>query len=113
MKIFIVSFGYIPSQWAHGINTVKHAQGFYELGHQVEICTVNRLYETLFKVRIKDVNKFYGISPKIKIETFTDNSIFYFRELIPHIFNNLDLKNKNNDEIRSHIRLSRDKERIY
>ena len=94
MKIFIVSFGYIPSQWAHGINLVKNAQGFYELGHQVEICTVKRLYEALFKVRIKNVNKFYGISPKIKIETFTDNSIFYFRELIPHIFNNLDLKNK-------------------
>ena len=109
MKIFIVSFGNIPSQWAHSINTVKHAQGFYELGHRVKICTVKRLYEALFKVKIKNVNKFYGISPKIKIKTFTDNSIFYFRELIPHIFNNLDIRNKKNDEVRSKEGLSKKK----
>lgn len=83
MKISIASSGDIPSQWAHSINLVKHAQGFYDLGHQVKIHTVKRLYEDFMEFKIKDIHRLYGINTKIKIEFFRDNSFFYFNDIIP------------------------------
>lgn len=101
MKISIASSGDIPSQWAHSINIVKHAQGFYDLGHQVNIYTVKRLYEDFIKFKIKDIHRLYGINTKIKIESFRDNSFFYFNDIIPKTLKflfkiiNLDILSKN------------------
>lgn len=81
MKIAVVSSGHIPSQWAHSINTVKSANAFYTLGHNVEILTVERFFERRDRRKIKDIYKFYGISDAIKISYFRDNLLFYFEEM--------------------------------
>lgn len=94
MKILIVSPGRIPSQGADSINTIKHAQAFYHLNHQVKIYSIKRLYEDLLKFQIKDINKFYGISSKVKIELIRDKSVFYFKDILPHIFKSLDKQTK-------------------
>ncbi len=94
MKILIVSPGKIPSQRANIINTIKHAQAFYHLNHQVKIYSIKRLYEDLLKFQIKDINKFYNISSKVKIELIRDKSVFYFKDILPHIFKSLDKQTK-------------------
>ncbi len=95
MKISIASSGDIPSEWAHSINIVKHAQGFYDLGHQVKIQSVKRLYEAFLEFKIKDIHRFYGLNTKIKIEFFHDNSFFYFNDIIAKtlifLFKNINL----------------------
>ena len=82
-KIAIVCSGHVPSQFAHSINTVKHANAFFELGYNVELLTVQRFYE---KKNLKKINifSFYGIK-KLKIKFFKDQSIFYYQD-IPFFF---------------------------
>jgi len=65
IKIAVISSGHIPSQWAHSINTMKMANAFSKLGHNVEVLTVERYLERKNKQRIKDIYKFYGISKNI------------------------------------------------
>jgi len=86
MKIAVVSSGHIPSQWAHSINTVKSANAFYKLGHNVEILTVERFFERRESRKISNIYKFYGISDAIKISYFRDNLFFYFEEINPIIY---------------------------
>lgn len=81
MKIYIASAGRIPSEYADSINTVKHGQGFYELGHKVKICSVKRFFEFMNKRKIKNIHKFYGISPKINFKFFNDKSFFFFNDI--------------------------------
>lgn len=83
LRISVVSSGDIPSQWAHSINTMKTADAFYKLRHNVEILTVERYLERKMKQEIKNINKFYGIRGDIKILYFKDNPLFYFEELTP------------------------------
>lgn len=83
MKIAVVSSGHIPSQWAHSINTLKGADAFYKLGHEVEILTIEGFLEKKKRQEIKDIHKFYGVSEDIKILYFRDNPLFYFGELKP------------------------------
>lgn len=80
MKIALIIPEHIPSQWAHSINFMKHAQGFFDLSHKVKILTVLRLRETLNKLKIKDIHDFYGINQKIRIRYFRDFSLLYFKE---------------------------------
>lgn len=95
MKILIVSSGKIPSQRANSINTIKHAQCFYDLNHHVVIFSIKRIYEDLLKFKIKNINNFYGLSPKVNIELIRDNSFFYFKDIIPYIFKNFEKQTRN------------------
>ena len=83
IKIAVISSGHIPSQWAHSINTIKMANAFSKLGHNVEILTVEKYLERKNKQKIKDIYKFYGISKNIKILYFRDNFLFYLEEIKP------------------------------
>ena len=83
MKIAVVSSGHIPSQWAHSINTLKGANAFHQLGHEVEVLTVEGYLENKNKQNIKDIHKFYNINESIKIVYFKDNLLFYFETLKP------------------------------
>jgi len=81
MQIAVISSGHIPSPWAHSINTVKMADAFTKIGHLTRILTVERFAEKNFKKKITDVNSFYGIDKRIKIDFFQDHSVFYYAEL--------------------------------
>jgi len=83
MKIAVVSSGHIPSRWAHSITTMKMADAFYQLGHKVEVLTVERFLEWKNKLKINDIYSFYGISRGIKVNYFRDNALFYFKEVRP------------------------------
>ena len=80
MKIAVIT-DHVPTQYAHSINTMKHAQGFYSLGHEVEILCVQRYIELKNRFKIRDIHNFYDISHKIKIKYFIDKSPLFFRDL--------------------------------
>ncbi len=80
MKIAVIT-NHVPSFYAHSINTVKIAQGFYKLGHTVEILVVRQYVEDKNRIKVKNINKFYGIHEDIKIKFFFDKSPSYFREV--------------------------------
>ncbi len=79
MKIAVVT-EHIPSMWAHSINTMKHAQGFYDLGHEVEILNIIRVNEAIYRFKVRDIHEHYGINPQIKIKSFIDKSPLFFQE---------------------------------
>jgi len=83
MKIAVISSGHIPSQWAHSITTMKMANAFSKLGHDVEVLTVERFIEAKNKKKIKNIHEFYGIDSKIRVRYFKDNPLFYFEEVKP------------------------------
>ena len=80
MKIAVIT-DHVPTQYAHSINTMKHAQGFYSLGHKVEVLCTQRYIELKNRFKIKDIHEYYDISHKIKIKCFTDKSPLFFRDL--------------------------------
>jgi glycosyltransferase involved in cell wall biosynthesis len=80
MKIAIVSSAHVPSQYAHSINTVKHAAAFSKLGYAVELLCVQRYKETVYLKNIDNIFSLYGIDP-IPIKFFKDKSLFYFQEV--------------------------------
>ena len=80
MKIAVIT-DHVPTQYAHSINTMKHAQGFFSLGHNVEILCVQRYGELKNKLKIRDIHNYYDISHKIKIKYFIDKSPLFFRDL--------------------------------
>ncbi len=77
----MVSGGHIPSQWAHSINTIKHAQGFLKLGLETEIFTIEGILETIFKLKIKDIQRFYDISEDLRISYYKDNFFYYYKDI--------------------------------
>lgn len=81
MKIAVISSGNIPSQWAHSINTMKHAQGFYRLNHQVEVLTVQGIKELVMRLKLGEIHDFYGINKKITIHFFNDNFLLFFKKV--------------------------------
>ena len=80
-KIAVVSSGHIPSEWAHSINTSKHAQGFKKIGYDATIFSVERFYEKKKNNEINSINEFYGIDKEIKFKLFKDKTLFYFEEI--------------------------------
>lgn len=80
MKIAVIS-DHIPSTKAHSINVAKHAQAFFELGHEVEILIVRRFRDDKNNLKIKNFHNFYAINHKIKFKSFRDYSPYYFREI--------------------------------
>ena len=101
MKILIYSSGEIPSQRAHSINIIKHAQAFHDLNHKVEVYSKIRLLEEIFKLKYKNINTFYGITPQVKIEFIRDKTIFYFKDIIPYFFRRLEKHTKKFEECSS------------
>lgn len=83
MDIAVVSSGHIPSRWAHSLAPAKNAHGFQQLGHRVELLTVERLTETINKRRIPDVHAHYDIDDAVEIRYFRDNPLFYVKEQKP------------------------------
>jgi len=80
MKIAVISSGHIPSEWAHSINIIKHANGFYKLGHEIIILSPLRHLENKKLKEIGSINKYYNISDEIKFKLFTDR-VFYYKEV--------------------------------
>jgi hypothetical protein len=81
MKIAVVATKNIPSQWAHSINTMKHANGFYKLNNSVEILTGQHFSELKARIKFRDVHSFYDINNKIRIRFFNDNLFNYFEHI--------------------------------
>ncbi|MFX1375558.1 MAG: glycosyltransferase [Promethearchaeota archaeon] len=83
MRIGVISEGNIPSRWAHSINTMKHANGFFELNNYVEILTIQSFSEFKMRLRIRNVNNFYDINNKINIRYFNENFFNFFQKYSP------------------------------
>jgi glycosyltransferase involved in cell wall biosynthesis len=79
LKIAIILNGHVPSQWAHSINTVKHANAFLKLGYEVELLVVERYQEAKHRKRISNIYDWYGVD-EIPIIYFKDNPLAYFIE---------------------------------
>ncbi|GAJ09157.1 unnamed protein product, partial [marine sediment metagenome] len=81
MKIAVISSENIPSQWAHSINITKHAQGFFNLNHKVEILTVQGAKEFLMRVKTGNIQDFYDIIRSIPIHYFNANPFMFFKKI--------------------------------
>ncbi|MHA1757746.1 MAG: glycosyltransferase [Promethearchaeota archaeon] len=81
IKIAVIASGNIPSKWAHGINTIKHAEYFFKNGCVTEILTIKRFMEYINLYLIKNIHQFYGIPKKIKFKFFLDNSFYFFSNI--------------------------------
>lgn len=68
IKIIVASGGNIPSRFAHSFNVMKMAQGFYKVGHNVEVVTSLSIPILLERFRIKNINDFYGIDKNISVK---------------------------------------------
>jgi glycosyltransferase involved in cell wall biosynthesis len=79
-RIAVVSSGHIPSEWAHSMNTMKHAEGFRDGGNHVEVFSVERYQERKKLGQIDSIQSMYDINESIPIRLFRDRSLFYFRE---------------------------------
>lgn len=80
MKIAVIT-DHIPSKWAHSINTMKHAQGFFKLGQDVEVLALRRINEELNRFKVYSIHDFYAISHNINLRFFRDYSPYYFKEI--------------------------------
>jgi len=76
MKIAIIK-EYIPAPAANIINTLKFAQGFFDLRNKIEILAISRFVDFMWRVRISNVHKFYGIHKNIKINYFKGGIGFF------------------------------------
>lgn len=83
MRIAVVSSGHVPSQWAHSVAVAKNANGFAQLGHDVELLTVERLYEARHRQEVSSVTDYYGIDDEIDVRFFTDRTPYYLRDVGP------------------------------
>ncbi len=80
-KIAIIPRGFIPSNAAHSINTMKHANGFFKLDYNVEVLALESLLFKKRRMNIKSIHEHYGISKSIKIVFFKDYSIQNFKNI--------------------------------
>ena len=83
MQVAVVSSGHVPSQWAHSVAVAKNANGFAQLGHDVELLTVERLSEARHRRTTDSVTDFYGIDDDIAVRFFTDWTPYYLRDVGP------------------------------
>ena len=80
MNIGVIAAGNIPSRWAHSINTVKHANGFYKLNKHVEILSIQNFSDLKRRIGIRKIHDFYDIDKKIKIRFFNENFFNFFKD---------------------------------
>jgi hypothetical protein len=78
MRIAIVTSGHVPSQWAHSVAVAKNAYGFAQQGHDVELLSPERLYESRKRRELDSITNYYGISEIIDVTLFPDKTPYYF-----------------------------------
>ena len=78
MKIAVFS-QHIPSQLAHSINTVKHAEAFLENGNDVKIFSILR-YKEQKNLKNNNLKKFYGLSHDIEF-VFIKDLLFFLKDI--------------------------------
>ena len=105
MKIAITKEN-IPFPCANVINTFKNAQGFYNLGHEVEVLTVKSIKEDIWKFKLNNIHKFYGIENDIPIKYFVGNFLFYFKKFFSPFLKIIKLFPKVYDIIDPEIKIS-------
>lgn len=79
MKLALLK-DYIPVPGANTINFLKHAEGFFNLGYDVEVLGVTRFVDDKWKFKIKNLHNFYNINKNIKIKYFRGNLFHYFTD---------------------------------
>lgn len=77
MNIAILK-NYIPIPASNVINSLKHAQGFFNLGHKVDVLTSTHFLEEIWKFKIKNIPMYYDIPNDINIRYFRGNLFDYF-----------------------------------
>ncbi len=82
-KIAVISSGHIPSNWAHSINTVEAANGFYKANQDVELFSPLRWNEAKLLRKIKSIHKYYGIPHSISVNLIRDTTFHYYQEIFP------------------------------
>lgn len=83
MRVAVVSSGHVPSQWAHSVAVAKNANGFAQLGHDVDLLTVERLSERRHRREVSSVTDYYGIDPSIDVRFFSDRTPYYVQDVWP------------------------------
>ena len=78
MKIGIIKRA-IPIPGADVINTLSLAQGFFNLGHEVEVLAIEEFKDKLWKIKIGNIYKFFDLNNHIKITYFKGSLLFYLR----------------------------------
>lgn len=71
MKIAVIYSADLPNTYANSINTMKHANAFLQLGHDVTV-----FYVSINKINSSNIHDFYDISEKIKFIAFPENLFF-------------------------------------
>ncbi|HUT22272.1 MAG TPA: glycosyltransferase [Candidatus Bipolaricaulota bacterium] len=66
--MIITTDGNIPSKFAHSFNVTKMAQGFFRAGEKVELVSFSSFRNWLYKIKVGDFRRYYGLSPKIKLK---------------------------------------------
>ncbi|TKX72881.1 glycosyltransferase [Halorubrum sp. GN11_10-6_MGM] len=84
MRVAVVTSGHIPSQWAHSVAVAKNANGFVQCGHDVELLSPERLYESQKRRKIDSIPDYYGISEEIDVTLFPDKTPYYFSD-VPYV----------------------------
>jgi len=80
MKIVVI-YNKIPLPFADIIYVLKMANGFYNIGHKIEILNILRFVQEIIRLKIKEVHKFFDINQNIDIKYFRGNLLFYLREM--------------------------------
>ena len=60
--MIVTTDGNIPSRYAHSINVVKMANGFYQAGQSVELVTLLSLPIIKEIVKIRNIHRYYGLN---------------------------------------------------
>lgn len=81
MKIAVVASGHVPSQWAHSVAVAKNANGFAQSGHDVELLSPERLFESRKRQNLDSITDYYGISGDIDVKLFPDKTPYYFSDV--------------------------------
>jgi glycosyltransferase involved in cell wall biosynthesis len=76
-KIALILGENIPSYWAHSFNVMKMAQGFANIGCQVEVITADSQKSRDFLKSIKNINTHYGLSRTIAIQYLSPSEKAY------------------------------------
>ena len=84
MKVAVVTSGHVPSQWAHSVAVAKNANGFVQCGHDVEILSPERFYESRERRKLGSITDYYGISEDIDVRLFPDKTPYYLTD-IPYV----------------------------
>ena len=80
LKIAVVASGNIPSKWANSINTMRHANAFNQLGHNVRVISVLRYMQKKELQKISSLWDYYGVDP-MSIFFEKDQSLNYFNAI--------------------------------